>query len=56
VKRKTPVTTPIATGVEIRATEAAQTVQVHYPAFGCAIQGDSRDDMPQLQSGHGEGR
>jgi hypothetical protein len=33
-------------GAEIRATEAAQTVQVHYPAIGPRDQGRSRNDLP----------
>jgi hypothetical protein len=45
---KTPVWTGILAGAKIRATEAAQTRQVHYPAFGSRDQGRSRNDMPQL--------
>lgn len=33
---------------KIRATEAAQTFQIHYPAFGCASQGENSRDLPQL--------
>jgi hypothetical protein len=44
----TPARTGILAGVKIRATEAAQTPQVHYPAFGSRDQGRSRHDMPQL--------
>jgi hypothetical protein len=45
---KTPARTGILAGAKIRATEAAQTPQVHYPAFGSRDQGRSRRDLPQL--------
>src|SRR4026207_2518873 len=43
-----PVWALTLAGAEIRATEAAQTVQVNYPAFGSRDQGRSRNDVPQL--------
>ena len=43
-----PVWIAVLAGAEIRTAEAVQTHQSHYPAFGCAIQGDSRRDLPQL--------
>jgi hypothetical protein len=33
-EEKTPTAVGAVAGVVIRATEAAQTVQVHYPAYG----------------------
>jgi hypothetical protein len=48
LKGKAPTNAPTLIGAEIRATEAAQTFQVHYPAFGCASQGESSRDLPQL--------
>jgi hypothetical protein len=48
MKIKTPITTPIAIGVEICTAEAVQTFQVHYPAFGCDPQGDFSRDVPLM--------
>jgi hypothetical protein len=48
MEQKTPTNALTLIGAEIRATEAAQTVQVHYPASGCASQGESSRDLPQL--------
>src|SRR5688500_13754795 len=45
---KTPVRIGVLAGVKIRATEAAQTPQVNYPAFGSRDQGRSRGDLSQL--------
>jgi hypothetical protein len=35
-------------GAEIRTAKAVQTFRVHYPASGCASQGESSRDLPQL--------
>jgi hypothetical protein len=48
MKQKAPISVGALTGAEIRATEAAQTFQAHYPASGCASQGESSRDLPQL--------
>jgi hypothetical protein len=50
MKRKTPITTPIATGAEIRTAEAVRTFQAKYRAFGCESQGDSSHDVPFVQN------
>jgi hypothetical protein len=48
MKQKAPISVDALTGAEIRTAEAVQTVQVHYPAFGCASQGENSHDVPQL--------
>ena len=48
MKTKTPTNALTLIGAKIRATEAAQTFQVHYPASGCASQGESSRDLPHL--------
>lgn len=51
-----PVWIAVLAGAKIRTAEAEQTFQFHYAAFGCAIQGDSRRDLPQLPDGNDEAR
>jgi hypothetical protein len=53
---KAPARTGILAGVKIRATEAAQTRQVHYPAFGSRDQGRSRNDLPFMPDSVPEAR
>jgi hypothetical protein len=48
MKQKAPISAPTLTGAGIRTAEAAQTFQVHYPASGCALQGDFSRDVPLM--------
>jgi hypothetical protein len=48
MKQKAPITTPIATGAEIRTAEAVTDPQPRYPAFGCEPQEEIHNDVPQL--------
>jgi hypothetical protein len=43
-----PMVVGTTTGVQIRATEAAQTQQVHYTAFGSRDQEEIAHDLPLL--------
>lgn len=45
---KTPAEVDASTGAEIPAAEAAKSLQLHYPAFGCGSQEEIHDDLPQL--------
>jgi hypothetical protein len=48
MKQKAPTNALTLIGAEIRTAEAVQTVQVHYPAFGCGSQEEIHNDLPQL--------
>lgn len=45
---KTPARVDALAGVRIRTAEAVQTLQSHYPAFGCGSQEEIHHDLPQL--------
>jgi hypothetical protein len=48
MKNKAPINVDALTGAGIRTAEAVQTVQSHYPAFGCGSQEEIHNDLPQL--------
>ncbi len=45
---KAPAQVAAFAGARIRTAEAVQTSQAYYPANGCASQGESSRDLPQL--------